>query len=334
MATTLGASAAGKPGLDWTCLRNPVLDYPDWSIKDYGIAYSDGTFYLFFSAFYEDGGRVRSHVVEVSTSDFKTFSKPILNIDGREEDWIGMCSPDCVKIGDTWYLTFNSWGDQEGRPNQLFYMASKDLVNWGPRKPLAHNVTRGTRAIDSALAFDNGRYILFWKEIQTTRCCVADSIDGPYKILGSGWPKFFGGDGREFEWNENYQLMKIDGGWRMLASTHDPDSKEEYVDSEGRKRTRFTMMPIIYTMDKTTGSDYDWLKWTGGYEPKVRIESFNTDHRANSAAMLDLTEVDGYYYLLYAGRTEGASYLKRGNNKLGLSRSKDLVTWFPAGVLR
>lgn len=324
--------AAGGLSAHWAGLRNPVLQYADWSIKDYGVAHKDGVYHLFFSAFYEDNGRVRSHVVQVSTRDFKTYSEPILHFDGQEDGWIGMCSPDCVMIGDTYYLTFNSWGDKEGRPNQLFYMTSKDLVNWSPRRPLAENITRGVRAIDAALNFHDGRFVLFWKEVQTTRCCVADAIDGPFRLLGDGYPKFRGRDGREFEWNENYQLVGIDGKWRLLASTHDPDYSREETDDRGRTRTVKTMMPILYTMETGDGSkDDDWLSWVDGYEPKVELQEFNTDHRANSAVLLDQTEIDGFWYMLYAGRTEGASFLRRGNNKLGISRSKDLANWSPAG---
>ncbi|HEV2500996.1 MAG TPA: hypothetical protein VGY31_15610, partial [Terriglobia bacterium] len=55
-------TAAPARFIDWASLRNPVLAYPHWSIKDAAMAYRDGVFYIFFSAFYEDHGRVRSHV--------------------------------------------------------------------------------------------------------------------------------------------------------------------------------------------------------------------------------------------------------------------------------
>lgn len=321
LVTSAMAGEAPIPKMDWASLKNPVLEYPDWSIKDYGIAYKDGTFHLFFSAFYEDNGQVRSHVVELTTTDFKTYSEPILNIDGQEAGWIGMCSPNVTRIGDTYYLTFNSWGDREGRPNRLFYMESKDLINWSPRAPLGHNVTRRVRAIDSALEFDRGRCILFWKEVQKTRCMMSDSIDGVYKLIGDGWPKLYGRDGQEYPWNENYQIIKLHGKWRLLASGKNPSDPER------------RMMPILYTMKGTGEKDEDWLTWVDGYELKVAREEFNTNHCANSAVILDLHDVDGYYYLLYAGRTENRSFLKRGHNKLGISRSRDLVTWYPAGTV-
>ena len=36
---------------------------------------------------------------------------------------------------------------------------------------------------------------------------------------------------------------------------------------------------------------------------------------------------DGFFYLLYAGTDEVSSYEGRGHVKLGLARSRDLVTW-------
>src|SRR5580698_1199980 len=130
------SSAQQKPFIDWAKLRNPVLSYPNWSIKDTAMAYRDGTFYVFFSAFYPERGQVRSHVVEVSTKDFAHFSDPIFNFDGEEEGWIGMCSPDVQQLYGKYVMTFNSWGDKPGKPNLLFYMTSDDLVHWTPRKPL------------------------------------------------------------------------------------------------------------------------------------------------------------------------------------------------------
>jgi hypothetical protein len=111
------AMAQKKRFIDWNDLKNPVLSYPNWSVKDSAMAYRNGTFYVFFSAFYPDRGQVRSHVVEVSTPDFKHYSEPIFNFDGEEDGWIGMCSPDIQRLNGTYVMTFNSWGDKPGKPN-------------------------------------------------------------------------------------------------------------------------------------------------------------------------------------------------------------------------
>jgi hypothetical protein len=63
------------------------------------------------------------------------------------------------------------------------------------------------------------------------------------------------------------------------------------------------------------------------------VESFNTDNVANAAALYDWRANDGFFYLIYAGRTERATYLHRGWNRIGLARSKDLIHWQPAGKL-
>jgi hypothetical protein len=128
-------TARGADFIAWKSLHNPVLSYPNWSIKDSAMAHRDGVFYVFFSAFYEDRGQVRSHVVEVSTRDFKTYSQPIFNFDGEEDGWLGMCSPDVQHIGNQYVMTFNSWGDKPGKLNALFYKTSSDLTHWSKAAP-------------------------------------------------------------------------------------------------------------------------------------------------------------------------------------------------------
>jgi hypothetical protein len=91
-------------------------------VKDTAMAHRNGRFYVFFSAFYAERGQVRSHVVEVSTADFKHYSEPIFNFDGEQDGWIGMCSPDVRQLYGKYVMTFNSWGDKPGKPNQLFYI--------------------------------------------------------------------------------------------------------------------------------------------------------------------------------------------------------------------
>ena len=51
------AMAQKKPFIDWSGLKNPVLSYPNWSVKDSAMEYRNGTFYVFFSAFYPDRDR-------------------------------------------------------------------------------------------------------------------------------------------------------------------------------------------------------------------------------------------------------------------------------------
>jgi predicted GH43/DUF377 family glycosyl hydrolase len=102
--------------IEWRNLKNPVYQHQDWSVKDASIIYKDQEFYLFFSAFFFDRSRERSHVVAVKTRGFKTFSEPLFIWDGRDDGWIGMCSPNITQVGDMYYLTYNSPGDKKIYP--------------------------------------------------------------------------------------------------------------------------------------------------------------------------------------------------------------------------
>ena len=111
--------------INWHELTNPILFYADYSIKDACCAWHEGVFHFFFSVFDEQ----RSAVASVSTQDMVRFSDFLFCFDGQAERFVGMCSPDIVQAEDGYVLTFNSWGDKRGNPNQLFYKRSSDLVN-------------------------------------------------------------------------------------------------------------------------------------------------------------------------------------------------------------
>lgn len=317
------AIAQKKPFIDWSGLRNPVLSYPNWSVKDTAMAYRGGSFYLFFSAFYPDHGQVRSHVVEVSTRDFKHFSKPIFNFDGEEDGWIGMCSPDVQQLYGKYVMTFNAWGDKPGKPNELFYMSSDDLVHWTPRKTLALNLTQigNQRVIDASLAQSDGGYYLVYKE-QTPgihsrpRMAFSNSLDGPFHYVGDGLVSLLIKDGKDNGFfHENYEFFLTNGQWYMLTT--------DYLHNSLNPLKYDVQAPYLYSLQ----SGSHWLTWNRGYTFDLPGENFNTDSIANAAALYDWRKHDGYYYLIYAGRTEGESYARRGWNRIGLARSKDLIHW-------
>ncbi|HEV2418013.1 MAG TPA: hypothetical protein VGX94_09420 [Terriglobia bacterium] len=309
-------TAAPARFIDWANLRNPVLAYPHWSIKDAAIAYRDGVFYIFFSAFYEDRGRVRSHVAEVSTHNFKTYSSPILDFDGERAGWIGMCSPDVQKLGGIWELSFNSWGDDPKRPDQLFFMTSRDLVHWSPRRPLAANLTKGQGVIDLSVARTSNGYYAIWKQgrnprLMRPRLAAAAGLDGPWHLVGSGDVTLNMADGKENGLiHENFEFIWIDGILHLLSSDY-PHGHHEYL---------YTLLNVARP-----------LAWGKGFELNVPSQSFNHMIPCDAAALYDWRKHDGYFYLIYAGRNEQTTYLHRGWNRLALSRSKDLVHWDPAG---
>lgn len=310
-------AAAQRTFVDWSALRNPILAYPNWSIKDAAMAYRQGKFYVFFSAFYADHGRVRSHVVEVETRDFTRYSKPILDFDGEDSDWIGMCSPDIRKAGSTYELSFNSWGDKPGKPDQLFYMTSSDLVHWSARRPLAPKLTVGERVIDAALAPVRGGFYLIWKQNTAhrprPRVAFAKSLAGPWSFVGSGFAALTMRNGKENgRIHENFTFMRVGGKWRLLSADYSPGREE-----------------VLYTQ---LNAD-NWLDWGDGSAIRPARESFNRLVRADAAAIYNWRSYDGYFYLIYAGRNDTKSYLGRGWNRLGLARSKDLIHWAPAGSM-
>jgi hypothetical protein len=318
---SISASAiCEEPFIDWDNLPNPQYSHEGWSTKDACMVYHNDTFYIFFSAFYWDDGRERSHVTGVKTKDFRTFSDPLFLWHGRDEGWIGVCSPNITKVGDTFYLTYNSWGDKRGKFNQLFYATSKDLENWEHKKPLARNVTKGFRAIDAAMAYEGGKYYVTWKQRVFGKDCFrmacADSMEGPFEYAGHGYARFLMPSGVENGLiHENFEFIKIDGRWHVLVTDYRPEPHA----------------PYIYRMEGSGMEPEDWLKWVDGRKIDIAMEPFNTEHQANASFLADWRDKDGFFYLLYAGRTEDRSHAGRGDNKLGLSRSTDLINWFIPG---
>ncbi|MCG8373886.1 MAG: hypothetical protein MI700_10150 [Balneolales bacterium] len=290
--------------IDWQNLSNPIYTKEGWSVKDATMIYSEEneTFYLFFSAFFFDNGRERCHVSGVKTKDFKSFSEPLFIWDGQEEGWIGMCSPNLTVMGDTYVLTYNSWGDKRGAPNQLFYAVSNDLENWEYHLPLAKNLTDGVRAIDAALYVYDDTFYLMWKRIQTSQVSFSATLDEGWMNMGR----------TNLGWFENAEMIDIDNKMHLIGTF--------------RSHKQF-----IYTMKGLPQDHWNWTEWELLSEVTVPEEGFNTDERMNAGFLVDWRKYDGYFYYLYAGRTEGESHAGRGNQKLALARSKDLMTWETSG---
>jgi len=286
--------------LPWKILKNPVLAYENWAIKDPCMIFRDNEFYLFFSAFFDDHGEERSHLVSVRTKDFIYFSKPDFIWDGRKEGWSGLCSPNISLCQGKYYLTYNSWGEihPNGKKNTLFYAVSKDLVNWEKDIPLGMEVIKDERAIDPAVTEFNGKWFLCFKGLESPIVARAPSIDGPWQIVGTpdtGW--LIGGE-----------FIMIDGCW--------------YLAGTGRG-----LVPILSRMKGTGDKPEDWIS----YHPPLRLsfplEHFNTCIRTHCFFLSDNRNQTGKYYALYVGATENISHLGRGNCKLAIASSPDLVNW-------
>ena len=310
-----GASSA----VSWGTLHNPFYAHDGWSVKDVAVFYGpDGVIHVYFSAFFLDAGMERCHVAQTSTRDLQTFTPAIVIFDGRSDGWVGMCSPDVQHMGGQYVMTFNAWGDASPKPKQLFYATSADLITWSVAHPLAATLTAGRSYIDAALAPSAGQLFLFYKDDQTlqTHLAAGPALDGPWHVVGSGLPAIMTASGQPTgQVHENYQLLLIDGHWRLLTTDYAPITNEGF----------------LYTMHGAGLAETDWLTWEGGYKLAVQREAFNTNHVDNAAYLVDERAGDGFFYLFYAGRTEGNTHAGRGDNKLGVSRSTDLMVWKPAG---
>jgi hypothetical protein len=254
-------------------------------------------------------------------------------MDGRAEGWSGLCSPNICRINGLFYLTYNSWGDihPNGQKNALFYMTSPDCEHWTAPKPVGLNLTHGKRAIDIAIEYANHRFYVMWKEdffwhgrkVRKARIAVGNSLDADLDYIrnpddkenepASGVVQFYlEGGGTTKRTQENYQLIRIDGTWYCLSLDYAPHE------------------PFLYRMRGNGENDMDWTVWDHGYPLAIPEQKFNTAQTANAPFLMDWREYDNYFYILYAGRTEGYSHAGRGNNKLGLARSLDLKSWEPA----
>jgi hypothetical protein len=329
------SSGRARPFIDWGSLHNPVLSYAEWSIKDFAVARRKNLFYVFFSAFYQDHGRLRSHVVEITTGDFKAFSKPILNFDGEEEGFVGMCSPDVQKLGELWELSFNSWGDDPGHiHHQLFYMTSSDLVHWSPPHPFARNLTAGEGADDLTVTRRGDLYYAMWKEAVIPhglprriaakksqippwnyglrpRLAVAKNLSGPWSFIGTGYPTLKMANGNENGLiHENFEFVWIDKVLHVFSSAY-PHGHHAYL---------YALL-----------NEENLLQWGKGIEFEIPTEQFNRIVPYDAGAVYDWRKQDGYFYLIYAGHDDKTSYAGRGWNRMALARSKDLVHWSTPG---
>lgn len=265
----------------------------DYSVKDACLVYREGKPYIFASAFYEDRGVIRSHVIAATGESLDSLKEPYLNWSGGDIRAKGLASPQITLIDGVYYMTYNTWGDLEGSPNQLYYAVSSDLVNWEAHKPLASNLTGGIRSIDACVEKVGDYIYLIYKEVQTTAFAYGKSMDGDFTRV----------DNKTFGWYENYQLFTDNGALYAIAT----DREHEPV-------------LLKHAGGELTPNTY------GEFVPVTKIlpekQGFNTRHRANAAS---LTYYDGQYILLYAGNTETFSHAGRGNNKLGIAVSDKLI---------
>ena len=137
------------------------------SLKDPALAYSSGRFFLFVSDFSGPINALDSHLVGVSTTDFRQYDLVLDHADGA--------SPTLFSEGGKHYLCFCSgFGLNSRHGHKLWVSTSTDLRSWSTPVPLASAVTGGARAIDPALGRVDGRLWLVYKEgkRRATHCAL------------------------------------------------------------------------------------------------------------------------------------------------------------------
>jgi len=298
--------------IDWANLKNPILARDDACLKNPAVVYDNGYFYLFI------------HSWIYRTRDFKTYEE----FQFFQGAVFG--SPNIIKHNDTWYIVFQKNHPNIDSPLRLFCSTSKDLIHWTEPMHLVPNEKEPKeREIDGALAVADGHFILGYKADQ--KFYVTFSVEN---TVGGKWiePKrASAGEGpwpleEIVTWAEDFQFIKIDGKWRMIATGM----------LYGIPPIEYTWghEPYIYEMKSSSPENLaDWTEWVSKTRLEIPYEDWNIVMHANSAHLCDWRKYDGYFYLFYAGANDFWSFNRRGHGKIGVARSRDLVTWeVPGGI--
>ncbi len=216
-----------------------------------------------------------------------------------------------MRCGDAWFLVYHpsTWA---GDDRQLHYGVSRDLMHWCGNEPLLPGLHEGRSCIDGALAFHDDWLYLGYKLGQRFMVTRAREVSGPWAEPERGNA---GG-----AWGENFQFIRIDGEWRMLATARHPG--RQGVGGYTRSHE-----PFIYRMDGAGDRFEDWTRWVDKRLLEVPQEHWNQVMHANAASLCDWREQDGHFYLFYTGANDDVRFDTRGHGKIGVARSRDLETW-------
>lgn len=228
-----------------------------------------------------------------------------------QEDTGGLASPDVTRAPDgRFVMTYNSHTrDVVGSESKLYYRTSVDLKTWSaPTRLRVEGADAATdRVIDAAMFFATTGAFLFFKLDQKAQVAhsASGAIDGPWKLLGALRPSNL----------ENYQPIRIDGHMHLLGTT-----------------IPLLHRPALHRLDGDENDPAAWQTWTLVRELEIPEQSWNSGdpfqyERSNAGYLVDARATEGFFYLLYAGSTDIASFNGRGHAKLGLARSTDLVHW-------
>jgi hypothetical protein len=303
----------------------------------------------------------------------------------------GVGSPDLTRLKKQWHMVFQRRAAENPDQAQLWHTTSGNLIDWTaphlfvdpeavlppqpscpPPSPLDIEVPDPLSLIDGALAHEprarkEGAYVLGfkWRCRQTFHVTNATSLepvedpDNPAVPPTPPWRQaeraLAGTDDPNdliLGFAENYQFLKIDNVWRMIATARDPEVMIGLSGAlEGRCGDPFgpngvfyiyqcSHEPFLYTLTGDGQQLTDWTSWRRKTRLRIPYEDWNTIMHANSAFLADWRAYDGFFYLFYAGATRdqtdptGLGFEFRGHGKIGVVRSRDLIHWRLPGDLR
>jgi hypothetical protein len=296
---------------NWDELTNPIFELNDAQITAVDALYDRGTWFLFYSILYQDSSGTHARIEQISTKDFKNYSAPILSFNGQEDGWLGMANPSITKLRNIYYLSFNSWGDKPGEPDQLFYMSSRDLRNWTVKTPLAPEVTVNEKATHPVLAFSRGKWFLCYNHNAEPRVAMTRGIRMPFERLGMGSLSLYNSADTILA-HKKHQPISFGNKWGLLASGNKVD-------------------PYLYKLPTAGSSGLGWLTWDGGYPIKVIRREIALAPPPESATLINMKSAGGYFYLFYVMNPSGETSLQSTTSKIEVYRSTDLQYWAPAG---
>ena len=304
----------------WERLRNPILSYENFAVKDMTLVRHDSRWHLFFSAV----DRVGHWSIGLATSlDFASWS-PAPSLWPDQPGTLGLASPEIVRDpDDTYVVVYQSQPGEQTGESKLYYRCSPELATWSVARPLGWDLhpSPNERMIDAAVVWAEPGLLLGYKlglkdgerqnfELARSR---TNELDGPWELLGRPQIEIYG------DTVENYQFLRIDDDWHLLATSN-----------------TFNRPWLFRRGSQTPSSTAEgWLDWDG-YELEVPVEAWNTRpggfsgwdyEQANCSYLYDARTLDGHFYVLYAGSIELESFDGWGHAKIGVARSTDLKRW-------
>jgi len=298
-------------------LRNPIVQSVDHALKDPALVAVNGAWVMACSTV-DAKGRWRigiEHSADLVTWSAMTFMPHDPAVDGE-------ASPDVVRAPDGQFvITFQSFvHDVDGGLAKLYYRTTSDFVHYSPPHVLLRPLFRAPsdRLIDAALAWTPAGLLLGFKIGNTDATqsfelarSTTGSLDGPWQIVGRPDIRVFG------DTIENDQFIKIDGRWKLLATSNLLDR------------------PFLFDLVGDEHRPNGWLQWTPGRQLDIPQERWNsgrgvtgsTYEHANGAYLVDHRARDGFFYLVYEDAPEMSSFGGQGRGVLAVARSIDLVRW-------